>query len=108
VRLQSPDMGLQGDDFWWNLELVASRRELGDVRSVLDVGAGVGHWGTLLASVLSPDASIVGIEREPQWVQETARRAMTETRAVANAVAADTYHSAGGSIRYLMAGRRPN
>jgi SAM-dependent methyltransferase len=65
-------------DFWWNLdqlELIAARRALGDVRSVLDVGAGVGHWGTLLASVLSPDASILGIEREPEWVQEAARRA---------------------------------
>lgn len=65
-------------DFWWNLDqlkLIASRRALGDVRSVLDVGAGVGHWGTLLASVLSPDASIIGIEREPEWVQEAARRA---------------------------------
>ncbi|HKG40487.1 MAG TPA: class I SAM-dependent methyltransferase [Conexibacter sp.] len=65
-------------DFWWNvdhLELIASRRALGDVRSVLDVGAGVGHWGTLLASVLSPDASIVGIDREPQWIQEATRRA---------------------------------
>jgi SAM-dependent methyltransferase len=65
-------------DFWWNLdqlELIASRRALGDVRSVLDVGAGLGHWGTLLASVLSSDASIIGIEREPEWVQEAARRA---------------------------------
>jgi SAM-dependent methyltransferase len=65
-------------DFWWNvdhLDLVVSRRSLGDVRSVLDVGAGVGHWGTLLASVLPPDASIIGIEREPKWVQEAARRA---------------------------------
>lgn len=33
-------------DFWWNadyLQLLAERLGLGDVRSALDVGAGVGH-----------------------------------------------------------------
>ena len=42
-------------DFWWNVDhlaLMASRRKLEDVRSVLDVGCGVGHWGTLLVSIL--------------------------------------------------------
>jgi SAM-dependent methyltransferase len=65
-------------DFWWNqdyLELLASRFQLGNVRSVLDVGAGVGHWGMLLTSVLSPEATVVGIEREPQWVEAASRRA---------------------------------
>lgn len=65
-------------DFWWNrdqLELIATRRGLQDVRSMLDVGAGIGHWTTLLASVLSPDASITGIDREPEWVQQATLRA---------------------------------
>lgn len=65
-------------DFWWNvdhLELIASRRRLGGVRSVLDVGCGVGHWGTLLAAVLSPEATIVGVDREEEWVAEATRRA---------------------------------
>ena len=65
-------------DFWWNVDhlaLLASRRRLEDVRSVLDVGCGVGHWGTLLASVLSPAASITGVDREDEWVDAATRRA---------------------------------
>jgi SAM-dependent methyltransferase len=66
-------------DFWWNLDqisLCARRIGLGEgVRSVLDVGAGVGHWGRLLANVLPADATLVGIDREPQWVEEAAARA---------------------------------
>ena len=65
-------------DFWWNhdhLELIARRRGLGSVRSVLDVGSGVGHWGRLVATLVAPDATITGIDPEPRWVQEAARRA---------------------------------
>jgi SAM-dependent methyltransferase len=65
-------------DFWWNVDhlaLLASRRRLEDVRSVLDVGCGVGHWGMLLASVLSPEASITGVDREDEWVVAATRRA---------------------------------
>jgi SAM-dependent methyltransferase len=65
-------------DFWWNrdfLELIASRLDLASVRTVLDVGAGLGHWGQLLASVLSPEARVTGVEREPRWVEEATRRA---------------------------------
>jgi SAM-dependent methyltransferase len=66
-------------DFWWNLdqlELCARRIGLGDgVRSVLDVGSGVGHWGRLLAHVLPSDAVVVGVDREPQWVEEATARA---------------------------------
>jgi SAM-dependent methyltransferase len=65
-------------DFWWNLDylqLIARRLGLSDVRSALDVGAGVGHWGTMLSSVLAADARIVGVERDPRWVQQSQRRA---------------------------------
>lgn len=64
-------------DFWWNsdyLELLARRFDFAAVESVLDVGAGIGHWGMLLASVLPPNASIVGLERDPRWVAEADRR----------------------------------
>ena len=54
---------------------MASRRQLDDVRSVLDVGCGVGHWGTLLVSVLSPEATITGVDREDEWVDAATRRA---------------------------------
>jgi ubiquinone/menaquinone biosynthesis C-methylase UbiE len=65
-------------DFWWNLdqlELCARRIGLGEVRTVLDVGAGVGHWGRLLSGVLSPDATVVGVDPEPRWVEEAGVRA---------------------------------
>jgi ubiquinone/menaquinone biosynthesis C-methylase UbiE len=64
-------------DFWWNhdyLELLARRFEFSSVASELDVGAGIGHWGMLLASVLPRDISIVGLERDPRWVAEADRR----------------------------------
>lgn len=66
-------------DFWWNLDqlsLCAARIGLGEgVRSALDVGSGVGHWGRLLAHVLPADAALVGVDREPQWVEEAGARA---------------------------------
>ena len=65
-------------DFWWNLdqiELFARRVGLADVRSVLDVGSGVGHWGRLLSNVLAPEATVVGIDTEPRWVEEATARA---------------------------------
>jgi SAM-dependent methyltransferase len=42
---------------------------------VLDVGAGVGHWGRLLLPYLSVEGTIVGIDREEEWVKEATRRA---------------------------------
>lgn len=65
-------------DGWWHadyLQLVARRLDLGRVRRALDVGAGQGHWTRTVAALLSPEASIVGVEREPDWVAEAARRA---------------------------------
>ena len=65
-------------DFWWNsdyLQLLGDRLALRRVRSALDVGAGVGHWGALLLPLLAPDATIVGVEREPRWVERAQARA---------------------------------
>jgi SAM-dependent methyltransferase len=65
-------------DFWWNLdqiEVFAQRVGLENVRSALDVGSGVGHWGRLLSNVLPPDATVVGIDTEPRWVEEATARA---------------------------------
>src|SRR5690348_6328316 len=65
-------------DYWWNLdhiEVWARRVGLDGVRSVLDVGSGVGHWGRLLSSVLPPDATLVGIDAEPRWVEDATAHA---------------------------------
>lgn len=62
-------------DFWWNpdfLALMAERWALSAARSVLDAGCGVGHWGRALAPFLAPEASVVGIDREPAWVAKAA------------------------------------
>jgi SAM-dependent methyltransferase len=58
-------------DGWWNadfLQLVARRLQLGRVREALDVGAGKGHWTRVVHGLLPETATIVGVEREPDWV----------------------------------------
>lgn len=65
-------------DFWWNadyLRLVAARLGLDRVRSVLDVGSGLGHWATTVLGLLSADAGVVGVERDPRWVIGARERA---------------------------------
>lgn len=65
-------------DHWWNvdfLQLMAQRWQLDGVRDVLDAGSGVGHWGQLLASVLSDDVRVTGVERDPRWVEVATARA---------------------------------
>jgi SAM-dependent methyltransferase len=67
-------------DHWWNrdfLRLMAKRWKLDAVRDVLDVGCGIGHWGVLLASVMSGDVRVTGVEREPSWVEQARARAAT-------------------------------
>lgn len=63
-------------DFWWNrdfLELMARRWGLPEAPRILDVGCGVGHWGRLMLSLVSARASLVGLDREPKWVDEATR-----------------------------------
>jgi len=65
-------------DFWWNedhVALLAAQWRLPPASRVLDVGCGIGHWGRVLAAVL-PDASrIMGLDRDPFWVEKAAERA---------------------------------
>ena len=65
-------------DFWWNvdfLKLIGERLKLQNVRAVLDVGCGVGHWGRALAHVLPPEATLIGIDRERDWVAQAGENA---------------------------------
>lgn len=65
-------------DHWWNgdfLRLLAQRFRFDEVRDVLDVGSGVGHWGMLLATVLPEGARVTGVEREAVWVERATARA---------------------------------
>jgi SAM-dependent methyltransferase len=65
-------------DHWWNedyLDLLARRWRLGEVRALLDVGCGVGHWGRLVARHLPPQATVTGVDRELAWVERASARA---------------------------------
>lgn len=70
-------MGPQRDLFWNrdHVELLGRRFALGEVRSVLDLGCGQGHWGRLLDTVTAADAQTVGVDMEAEWVAEATRQA---------------------------------
>jgi 2-polyprenyl-3-methyl-5-hydroxy-6-metoxy-1,4-benzoquinol methylase len=65
-------------EHWWHddfVAMVAARWRAPEIKTVLDVGCGVGHWGRVLARVLPPDAVLTGIDREALWVEKAAERA---------------------------------
>ncbi len=67
-------------DHWWNrdfLALIARRWDLARVQRVLDVGCGVGHWGRALMPHLAGTTTLVGVDREPDWVVQATARART-------------------------------
>ncbi|MBI4955186.1 MAG: class I SAM-dependent methyltransferase [Myxococcales bacterium] len=73
-------VGFDGDwrDTWWSqdfLELVAARLGLGELRALVDVGCGVGHWGQRRLPLLHRDATLVGLDREPGFVARAATAA---------------------------------
>lgn len=78
TKRHSEDWFGEWRDHWWNadfLALMARRWDLAGCRRVLDLGSGVGHWGRALAPFLSPDATVVGVEREPAWVAKATEEA---------------------------------
>lgn len=65
-------------DYWWNLDfikLMGERLNFNNIKSVLDVGCGIGHWGQLLASALPQNTRVTGIDREDIWVEQSAKNA---------------------------------
>jgi SAM-dependent methyltransferase len=86
-------------DHWWNedyLRFLAGRWGVARVRTVLDVGCGVGHWSRLLAGVLPPDAAFSCVDREAEWITRASARAdarftFSVGRAEALAFPSDTF-----------------
>jgi 2-polyprenyl-3-methyl-5-hydroxy-6-metoxy-1,4-benzoquinol methylase len=65
-------------DYWYSpdfLELMAKRWKLNEVKTMLDVGCGMGHWGQLLAPFLSSDMHTTGIDPEKMWIEKAIERA---------------------------------
>ena len=115
-------------DHWWNLDflrLMAKRWELGSVRDALDVGCGVGHWGTVLAAVTVDEVRDHAARRIWIWDEHQTRRyflaggGVTQgfdalfTRALAarQRIVRDLddggYHGVLGGAFYLVGGRKP-
>jgi ubiquinone/menaquinone biosynthesis C-methylase UbiE len=64
-------------DYWWNqdfLDLMGRRLRLDQAQTILDVGCGMGHWGRALAPILSRHAQVIGVDREPIWLEEAKTR----------------------------------
>ncbi len=60
------------DDF---LAMMGQKWRLHEVRTALDVGCGVGHWGQRLMRHTDPSATLVGIDAEAAWVAGARERA---------------------------------
>ena len=59
-------------DSAWNddyLDLAARRLDLAQVKSLIEVGCGLGHWAKRLYPRLAPNAAYTGIDLEPQWLR---------------------------------------
>ena len=65
-------------DYWWNadyIELTGRRLAFDQVRNVLDVGCGIGHWAQTLAGALPSETTVIGVDRDPFWIDKATARA---------------------------------
>jgi 2-polyprenyl-3-methyl-5-hydroxy-6-metoxy-1,4-benzoquinol methylase len=72
--------GFEGDwrDTWWDqdyLVFMAGQLGLPTRKRALDLGCGVGHWGQRLQPLMHADATLVGIDAEPAWMDRARERA---------------------------------
>jgi len=56
-------------------KLMSRRLGLSRIKSALDVGCGVGHWGQILSTVLPLDVQFTGVDREEEWVAQATLKA---------------------------------
>jgi SAM-dependent methyltransferase len=65
-------------DYWWNpdyIKLTGRRLAFDQVRNVLDVGCGIGHWAQTLACALPSETTVIGVDRDPFWIDKATERA---------------------------------
>ncbi len=65
-------------DYWWNpdyIELTGRRLGFDQVRNVLDVGCGIGHWAQTLERALPSQTTVIGVDRDPFWIGKATERA---------------------------------
>jgi SAM-dependent methyltransferase len=65
-------------DYWWNpdyIKLTGRRLAFDQVRNVLDVGCGIGHWAQTLACALPRETTVIGVDRDPFWIDKATERA---------------------------------
>lgn len=75
--------GFEGDwrDTWWDqayLEFLGQQLGLDRCSRMLDLGCGVGHWGQRLLPLLAPEATLVGVDAESQWMDRATARAQAK------------------------------
>jgi SAM-dependent methyltransferase len=69
---------------WYNpdfLGLMAHRWDVSGVRRALDVGCGAGHWLRTLLPFLPPECEVVGVDREPRFLELAREHAEREGHA---------------------------
>jgi predicted O-methyltransferase YrrM len=49
---------------------VLARLGLNGPQTVLELGSGVGRWSRCVAELLPQGSTLLGIDREPRWVDE--------------------------------------
>lgn len=70
---------------WWRydyLRLICERIGMGHVSSIVDVGAGAGHWITALVEVLEGPLRVHAVDNEMEWLNRLSRRFAKEHQGV--------------------------
>lgn len=78
-KRHSEEFFTEARDLWWNadyLDLLKKRLRLSLAKKALDVGCGVGHWASIVASLIPKSATIVGVDIEPEWIKEATERTL--------------------------------
>jgi SAM-dependent methyltransferase len=64
-------------EFWWNadqLRLLSERLGVAAVESFVDIGCGGGYWSSLMLSLMAEPRRVIGIDQEPQWIEQARTR----------------------------------